>query len=199
MESARPGPPGRIPPEERPEIEGILAETFSRIEPPRDAAVVLAGSIAEGFGNPTSDVDFLFVAPGSEALPPVRTVLWIAGRRVEVHYRSVAWLRDFSSRVGGLDPDRREDVRSLSRSDLELYQQFCFSVPLVARPFLDEVRALYEPGRIAALVAAHFRGVAAERIVRAASALWLDGAPVAIAWTRSAVRAAAKAWMAGLG
>ncbi|MCU1646934.1 MAG: aminopeptidase [Nocardia sp.] len=74
-------------------VRQLLESALDAIAVPDDAAVLFEGSLAEGFGNVGSDIDFLVVAPGAEEMPTLPTVLFLDGRRVEVRTRSVAQLR----------------------------------------------------------------------------------------------------------
>ncbi|WP_067823292.1 AMP-binding protein [Nocardia inohanensis] len=74
-------------------IHQLLDAALATVTVPADAAVLFEGSLAEGFGNAGSDIDFLVVADGAEEMPTLPTVLFIDGRRVEVRTRSVAQLR----------------------------------------------------------------------------------------------------------
>ncbi|MFC4374218.1 AMP-binding protein [Nocardia halotolerans] len=78
-------------PEER--VRRLLDAALDAVAVPADAAVLFEGSLAEGFGNEGSDIDFLVIAPGAEELPTLPTVLFLDGRRVEVRTRSAAQLR----------------------------------------------------------------------------------------------------------
>lgn len=78
-------------PEQR--VRQLLESALEVVAVPSAAAVLFEGSLAEGFGNEGSDIDFLVVSPGSEELPTLPTVLFLDGRRVEVRTRSVAQLR----------------------------------------------------------------------------------------------------------
>ncbi|MFC0431997.1 nucleotidyltransferase domain-containing protein [Kutzneria buriramensis] len=71
-----------------PDVEQLLKLAMAEVHVPPGSAVVLEGSIAEGFGTPHSDVDFLVLVDGEDQ-PSMPTVLFLDGRRVEVRMRSV--------------------------------------------------------------------------------------------------------------
>ncbi|MFC8525750.1 DUF6001 family protein [Nocardia sp. NPDC057227] len=75
------------------ELSRLLEQALAAVEVPAAATVLLEGSIAEGFGNEGSDIDFLAVSPGAEPTPVMPSVLFLGGRRVEVRTRSEGELR----------------------------------------------------------------------------------------------------------
>ena len=95
-----------------PEVCELFAAIEQQVSLPPGAAVLHEGSLAEGFGNPGSDIDFLIIVPGTADTPTMPTVLFAAGRRIEVRTRSVGqvnaqWraLSDAAELAGGADPD----------------------------------------------------------------------------------------------
>ena len=92
-------------------IEQLLDTALASVTVPPNSAALFEGSLAEGFGNEGSDIDFLIVAPGAEQMPTLPTVVFVDGRRVEIRTRSEAQLRAQLERVAGADiGDLDEDV-----------------------------------------------------------------------------------------
>ncbi|MBF4996359.1 AMP-binding protein [Nocardia sp. BSTN01] len=89
--------------------ERLLAAALDTVSIPPNSAALFEGSLAEGFGNEGSDIDFLIVAPGDEQMPTLPTVVFADGRRIEIRTRSEAQLRAQLERVTGAG-DLDEDV-----------------------------------------------------------------------------------------
>ncbi|MFF0495843.1 AMP-binding protein [Nocardia aobensis] len=90
--------------------ERLLAAALETVSIPPNSAALFEGSLAEGFGNEGSDIDFLIVAPGDEQMPTLPTVVFADGRRIEIRTRSEAQLRAQLERVTGAGGDLDEDV-----------------------------------------------------------------------------------------
>ncbi|MFH5210241.1 AMP-binding protein [Antrihabitans spumae] len=99
-------------------IHEMLDRAAELVSVPPNCTVLLEGSIAEGFGNDGSDIDFLIVSPGDEPMPTMPTVLFIDGRRVEIRTRSLAQLRGQVVRLaaGQLDEDTLNRVQRFHRA-----------------------------------------------------------------------------------
>ncbi|PSR61750.1 aminopeptidase [Nocardia sp. MDA0666] len=91
-------------------VERLLAAALETVSIPPNSAALFEGSLAEGFGNEGSDIDFLIVAPGDEQMPTLPTVVFADGRRIEIRTRSEAQLRAQLERVTGAGGDLDEDV-----------------------------------------------------------------------------------------
>ncbi|UGT45243.1 AMP-binding protein [Nocardia yamanashiensis] len=74
-------------------VRRLFEAAAQAVSIPSGAAVLFEGSLAEGFGNAGSDIDFLVVTDGDEDAPTMPTVLFADGRRVEVRSRSAAQIR----------------------------------------------------------------------------------------------------------
>ncbi|MEV0355067.1 DUF6001 family protein [Nocardia sp. NPDC050697] len=99
------------------ELTRLLEQALAAVEVPAAATVLLEGSIAEGFGNEGSDIDFLAVSPGAAATPVMPSVLFLGGRRVEVRTRSEGELRAQLDLVRKAALD--EDVTGAALLDLD--------------------------------------------------------------------------------
>ncbi|OXR47176.1 Long-chain-fatty-acid--AMP ligase FadD29 [Nocardia cerradoensis] len=91
-------------------VERLLGAALETVSIPPNSAALFEGSLAEGFGNEGSDIDFLIVAPGDEEMPTLPTVVFADGRRIEIRTRSEAQLRAQLERVTGAGGDLDEDV-----------------------------------------------------------------------------------------
>ncbi|MGV9664255.1 AMP-binding protein [Nocardia niigatensis] len=167
-------------------LRQLLDGALQSVVVPEDAAVLFEGSLAEGFGNAGSDIDFLAVVPGSDELPTLPTVLFLDGRRVEVRTRSVAQLRRQLERAA-TDPD--ED-------GLNRCQRFLRAT--VVRPGavdLDELRGILGHDGLTTLVADWWTE-RARHALRFAIALRAFGSHAeAEAWAEDGLLQAMKAWL----
>lgn len=180
-------------------VEALLEQVSGVVDIPANAAVLLEGSLAEGFGNEGSDIDFLVVSPGSEKTPTMPTVLFLDGRRVEVRTRSVAQLRAQLERAAAANTDVDEDV-------LNRCQRFLRA--MVVRPesgatsnsdLVDGLRAIVDYDRFAGAVGAWWAGRAVQAL-RYAVVLDALGADVEAAdWAVDGLVQSAKSWLASQG
>ena len=184
--------------------EADILEVFEAVRDevsvPVGAAVLHEGSLAEGFGNARSDVDFLVVVPGSAATPTMPTVLFSRGRRVEVRTRSVAQVRaQFDAVAEHLLPDRTPSVDSPGDDLLNRCQRLLGARIVVDSPALAEA-APPDRSAFAALTADWWRVRGRHCMARSvASAILLgeDGpGSDADGWAREGVLQLAKAWLA---
>ncbi|WP_328602280.1 AMP-binding protein [Nocardia terrae] len=168
-------------------LKRLLDAALEAVSVPADAAVLFEGSLAEGFGNAGSDIDFLVVAPGCDELPTLPTVLFLDGRRVEVRTRSVAQIRRQFEQV---ITDPNEDV-------LNRCQRFLRATVLVPGVVdLYELRALITDDAFAVRVATWWTA-RARHALRYAIALRAFGAHAeALAWAEDGVLQATKGWLA---
>ncbi|MFC8043879.1 AMP-binding protein [Nocardia sp. NPDC057353] len=188
-----PGPDPRRPalPAER--VSGLLEAALRQVRVPEGAAVLFEGSLAEGFGNAGSDVDFLVVAAGDEELPTLPTVLFVDGRRVEVRTRSVAQLHGQLATVA--------DGAALGEDVLNRCQRFLGATAV--RPGsdvdLDALRAVLPKAELAARLTGWWSERAGQALRYAV--LWrvLGADAEALEWARDGVNQALKAWAARSG
>ncbi|MGW4123423.1 AMP-binding protein [Nocardia sp. NPDC004711] len=171
-------------------LRQLLDSALRSVVVPADAAVLFEGSLAEGFGNAGSDIDFLVVAPGADELPTLPTVLFLDGRRVEVRTRSVAQLRRQLERAA-TDPD--ED-------GLNRCQRFLRAT--VIRPGtvdLDQLRGILTHDAFTTLVADWWASRARHALGYAIALRAFGAHTEAEAWAEDGLRQAMKAWLAGRG
>ncbi|MET8776472.1 AMP-binding protein [Nocardia sp. NPDC004654] len=193
-ENDRPVPDTPVPalPIER--VRRLLEVSLETVVLHSDSAVLFEGSLAEGFGNEGSDVDFLAVVPGAEELPTLPTVLFIDGRRVEVRTRSVAQLRRQLERAArGVPAELDEDL-------LNRCQRFLRAT--VVRPGavdIDGLRALLSHDDFRTLMAEWWTARAVQALRYAVALRALGAADEASEWARDGLLQAVKAWAARRG
>ncbi|WP_460062356.1 nucleotidyltransferase domain-containing protein [Streptomyces sp. YKOK-I1] len=177
------------------QLQDLLDKSLAELPPGADWAVVLEGSIAEGFGNPSSDIDFLLIAPSEDDLPTMPSLLFVDGRRVEIRTRSVRQLTDqFRALEKGAGRPGR-----LSEDLLNRCQRLLNSHPLRGHALVDRVKALMPRERFAR-IAADWWAHRARQSLRHATALLCLGEPdEAVDWTRAGLVQTIKFWAAGQG
>ncbi|KAA0024857.1 AMP-binding protein [Antrihabitans cavernicola] len=183
-------------------IARLLTRALESVDVAPDATILLEGSIAEGFGNEASDIDFFVLAPGDAQTPAMPTVLFIDGRRVEVRTRSHAQLRKHfqyaQSNVAGkpaalLDLD--QDV--LNRCQRSLRAK-------VVRPGedsgeFDDLMAVLPYADFSALMQTWWTARAQQSLRHAVALNALGAVPDALGWARDGLQQAVKGWAAGKG
>ncbi|WP_227980526.1 AMP-binding protein [Nocardia spumae] len=177
-------------------VEHLLESALETVSVPPNSAALFEGSLAEGFGNEGSDIDFLIVAPGAEDMPTLPTVVFADGRRIEVRTRSEAQLRAQLERVAGA-----QRVGELDEDVLNRCQRFANATVVRAGSGvdLDGLRAVLPVADLAAIVARWW----AER---SRHALWFAVALHAMGateesggWARDGLLQAVKSWAATRG
>lgn len=181
------------------QILNLLQTALSQTSIHPQATIVLEGSIAEGFGNRGSDIDFLAVSPGEDATPEMPTVLFIDGRRVEIRTRSEGQLRDqlAYSRAALGDDVADTTIVDLNQDILNRCQRFLRAV--VVRSGAVDVNRLHDqlPYDDLARLLARWWGLRAQQSLRQGIAMAALGANgEASGWLRDGVLQAVKAWAA---
>ncbi|MEU7061714.1 nucleotidyltransferase domain-containing protein [Streptomyces sp. NPDC046197] len=177
------------------QLQGLVDKSLAQLPRHAEWAVVLEGSIAEGFGNPASDIDFLLIGRTEDDLPTMPSLLFVDGRRVEIRTRSVNQLADQLEILN----ERATRPRRVSEDLLNRCQRLLHSHPLRGHAMVDEIKAL--------MTAEHFSRIAhdwwahrARHSLRHATALLCLGAAGEGAdWTRAGLVQAVKAWAATRG
>ncbi|MFX0579639.1 AMP-binding protein [Nocardia nepalensis] len=171
-------------------VRQLLDRALESVAVPQNSTVLFEGSLAEGFGNAGSDIDFLVVAPGAEDLPTLPTVLFIDGRRVEVRTRSEAQLRDQLELAAG-DPDK------LDEDLLNRCQRFLrATVVRSGSPDIAELRALLPHARFTTLMADWWTQRATQALRYAVALRALHAQDEAGDWARDGLLQAMKGWAA---
>ncbi|MBS1868360.1 MAG: hypothetical protein JSS99_01730 [Actinobacteria bacterium] len=177
-------------------LRELLTLALARMPVPDGSEAVLEGSLAEGFGNVASDVDFLVLADGDASYAGTPTVLFADGRRIEVRLRStgeVAADRDALWRLAARGPGAAARIPD---DLLNRCQRLARALPLGDGALAARVQAalpLDELGEIASASFAH-RARQAGRLAVALLTL-ADEAGAAMA-AETALTFGAKAWAA---
>lgn len=187
---------GTLTAKERADVEKILSEVLAKLEPPEGSAVVMEGSLGEGFANPSSDYDLTFVADTEQALPSAPTYVFVEGRRVEVLWKSTGVLRELAERVNGCSVEKAD---SLTFFDLMAYQRFCNSAIVRDTPFLRQAKSWFRLEHVAAVIAERSRQRSLSYARRGLALRELDRVDLAIGWCASALEFAALRWAASHG
>lgn len=182
------------------EILRIFESVRPEVSVPDGAAVLHEGSLAEGFGNARSDVDFLVVVPGDAATPTMPTVLFSLGRRVEVRTRSVGQVaKQFAAVAEHLVPNRPPTADSPGEDLLNRCQRLLGARIVIDSPTLAGT-APPDRDAFAGLVADWWRVRGRHCLARAVAEEALleetgSGASTE-GWAREGVLQLAKAWLA---
>ncbi|MFI9505047.1 AMP-binding protein [Nocardia sp. NPDC052566] len=160
-----------------------------------DSAVLLEGSLAEGFGNAGSDVDFLVIERGDEKLPTLPTVLFIDGRRVEVRTRSEGQLRRQLARVAAAAAAAELDEDLLNRC-----QRFLRATVVRAGVVdIERLRAPVPYSAFTTLMTDWWTGRARQALRFAVALRALGARDEALGWMRDGLLQAMKGWAAWRG
>ncbi|NLE79633.1 MAG: AMP-binding protein [Rhodococcus sp.] len=185
------------------EIGELLDRALEAVDVPADATILLEGSIAEGFGNEGSDIDFLAVSPGDDNTPEMPTVLFVGGRRVEVRTRSEAQVRaQLEYARSGLTPDSLDDTALLDLNQDVLNRCQRFSRAAVVRTGsvdLDGLRACLPAEEVGAVLARWWHGRAEQSLRQAVAMNAVDARSEALGWARDGLLQAVKGWAARRG
>jgi hypothetical protein len=174
-------------------IQGLLDQALPQIDVSPEAAVMLEGSIAEGFGNESSDIDFLLI-DGAGERPSMPSILFLDGRRVEVRTRSLGQI------LAQLDAVRRETrVRRLSEDLLNRCQRFLRGVPLRGAELIRDGRDRLPYEDFAELMAKWWAHRARQTIRQAIAWNALGQHEDAACTAEAGLVQAVKSWAAGRG
>lgn len=176
-------------------LQDLLDKSLAELPPDTEWAVTLEGSIAEGFGNPSSDIDFLLVSRFDDELPTMPSLLFVDGRRVEIRTRSVRRLADQFAAVeqAAGRPGR------LSEDLLNRCQRVLHSHPLRGHALIEEVKALMPVERFRRITADWWAHRARQSLRHATALQCLGESDEAVDWTRAALVQSVKSWAATLG
>jgi predicted nucleotidyltransferase len=175
----------------------LLDESAKQLSLPRDYGALLEGSIAEGFGNHSSDIDFLLISDGDREYPTMPSVLFVDGRRVEVRTRSVRQMREQIDRL--TTPARAGRVSRIPEDLLNRCQRFAGAFTLRPRAYVDDLRAALPRAECAAIVSRWFAHYARQSMRYAVALAALGQADGAARWAAVALVQAMKSWLAARG
>ncbi|WP_405161725.1 AMP-binding protein [Nocardia sp. NBC_01499] len=176
-------------------VSQLLDRALETVAVPPNSTVLFEGSLAEGFGNEGSDVDFLVLAPGDEELPTLPTVLFIDGRRVEVRTRSESQLRRQLEQVA-----KAANATELDEDLLNRCQRFLrATVVRTGGPDIDELRTLLPHSTFTTLIADWWTARAKQALRYAIALRTLKARDESIDWVRDGLLQAIKGWAARRG
>ncbi len=177
-------------------LQGILDQALEHVDVPADCAAALEGSLAEGFGNTTSDLDFVLIVEGAHDYPVMPALLFIDGRRVEIRVRSSQEMRRQHEQVRRALASGRQAVGRLDEEDLDRCQRFAGATVLRGGELIETLRGELPSELLEQAISTWFLGQA-RKAARCAAALdALNDDLAAASWASSALTAAAKAWVA---
>lgn len=177
-------------------LRELLDETLELVDAPRGCGAVIEGSIAEGFGNSASDIDFLLLADDDHEHPTMPTIVFVQGRRIEVRTRS---LRQVRAQVDAVRDHVASGFAGLPAALLDRCQRLLGAVPLRDNEVVRRARHWPGPEPMTGVVSGWYahHGRQAMRHAIASHALGQDHE--ARAWAATAARHAAKSWVATRG
>lgn len=174
----------------------LFEEVADEVSVPEGAAVLHEGSLAEGFGNPGSDVDFLVVVPGDAETPTMPTVLFAAGRRIEVRTRSVGQIRAQWQRLAEAAPESGSPEPDSPSEDLLNRCQRLAAAQVVRHGAVLEELGDPSPVALGPVLQRWWRARARACRARATAAAACGARSLAAAWTRAAGLQYLKSWLA---
>ncbi|MEU2058162.1 hypothetical protein [Streptomyces bungoensis] len=177
------------------QLQDLLEKSLTELPHGTEWAVTLEGSIAEGFGNPSSDIDFLLVGRTEDDLPTMPSLLFVDGRRVEIRTRSVGRL---AAQFRELEKDAARPGR-LSEDLLNRCQRLLHSHPLRGHALVEEVKAMLPLERFRRIAADWWAHRARQALRHATALLCLGESDEAVDWARAGLVQTVKSWAAGLG
>jgi hypothetical protein len=178
------------------QLSRLLDQALEHFEAPAGCAIVLEGSLAEGFGNETSDVDFLVLDETPRDFNVLPTLLFLDGRRVEMRIRSVEKMRGYLRVVRDVAAGDRVATGHLDEEDLDRCQRFLKAKVLRNPELVDLVRSELGEDEFAETVSMWFGSHARTSARCAYLLLLLEDQQAAAAWARSALTQAAKSLLA---
>jgi predicted nucleotidyltransferase len=177
------------------QLHGLLDSALERVRLPASYGVVLEGSIAEGFGNQASDVDFLVVVDCDERFAATPNVTLLAGRKVDVRFRSTLEVREDVDRV----LRRHRTARPVPSHTLDRCQRLHGAKTLRSGEPIEVARRILRAVPFEEVVSAHFAKRASVAAKTAQAMLMLDRARLAVSWMHRAAIDAVKSWLAAHG
>ncbi|OLF15942.1 hypothetical protein [Actinophytocola xanthii] len=180
-------------------LQHLLTLATEGIDVPEGTAAVIEGSIAEGFGNDSSDVDFLLLEAGDHDFPTMPTIVFVEGRRVEVRVRSVRQAEELARAVAGSARSGPRGVAGIPEDSLNRVQRLVRAVPLRNPSSLKAVRDILPEDELARIVVVWFRQRARQSARYATALAGLGAVDRAASWARTALIQGAKSWVAERG
>jgi acyl-CoA synthetase (AMP-forming)/AMP-acid ligase II/predicted nucleotidyltransferase len=187
----------RRDPQQLERVRTLFEKTRELAVIPADATVHFEGSLAEGFGNEGSDIDFLLLVPGASKQAVMPTVLFVDGRRVEVRAQSHEQIRKRLLRVR-----RAIDTGSISgvtEDVLNRVQRFLHGIPLYTGPEYDQLLDIVTYSELTTLLCTWWRRRANGCLRHAAALTLLGDDDEAVTWAREGLAQNMKAFLAARG
>ncbi len=164
------------------------------------SAVFLEGSIAEGFGNSRSDVDFVAIIDDGTEVATMPYILFIDDRRVEVRLLSYNRLkRELLSVRDVLANDSKQLSSDLSWNLMERCQRFMGAIPIENAVYIQQLQAILGTEGLEQAVAGWFEDFTQQTARYAIAMHSLAQPDYAKAWIKTAVFHAAKSYVAQQG
>lgn len=180
-------------------LSGLADQALARVDAPAGWAVLLEGSIAEGFGNSSSDIDLLLVADGPGELPTMPSIFFIDGHRVEIRTRSAVQVTGQLRAAAAQCAAGPRRIARLSEDLLNRCQRFLHGLPLRHPGLLENLGKQLPAGDFAALMAAWWAEHGRQSLRHAIALAELGNGAEAVAWARAGLLQAVKSWAAGRG
>ncbi|MGV9247151.1 hypothetical protein [Streptomyces sp. NPDC003710] len=176
-------------------LQSLLDKSLAELPGGTEWAVALEGSIAEGFGNSTSDIDFLLTDRSENDLPTMPSLLFVDGHRVEIRTRSMGQLADQFRMLeeGAKRPGR------LSEDLLNRCQRLLHSHPLRGHALVDEAKAMLPLERFRRITVDWWAHRARQSLRHAMALLCLGETDESVDWSRAGLVQTVKSWAAELG
>ena len=174
----------------------LLDEAIETIKAPANCIAYLEGSIAEGFGNGTSDIDFVLIDTGEQRYPIMPALFYSHGFRVEVRIRSIAEMRRQITKLRAAVEQGEDAIIQLAEEEIDRCQRFRNGLG-VRR--VEDLAALQEELPRADLneaVSIWFSAQAFRSFGFATAMFVLQQSRNMRSWARSALTEAAKSWLA---
>ncbi|MBM4791768.1 hypothetical protein HXP44_06780 [Streptomyces sioyaensis] len=177
-------------------LQNLFDKTLPHLHSAADCGVVLEGSIAEGFGNSSSDIDFLLIADSDADLPTMPSLLFLDGRRVEVRTRSV---RQLAEQFSAITTAAHGGPGAIPEDLLNRCQRLLHSFPLRNGELVAKVKGLMSVDDFRTTVREWWAHHARQSMRYALVLRELGQDEEAAAWTEAGLLQAVKSWAAGRG
>lgn len=176
------------------QIRALFEKACQMAVMPGDATVHFEGSLAEGFGNAGSDIDFLLMVPGTAERAAMPTVLFVDGCRAEIRSQSHEQVRKRLQRIrSAIDS---ESLAGITEDLLNRVQRFLRGLPLRIGPNFGDLVGIVSCQEHAELTARWWLRRAGHCLRHAAALTLLDHESEAVGWAREGLLQAMKAFLA---
>jgi predicted nucleotidyltransferase len=176
------------------------AQLRAQLEQRAPEAVFLEGSIAEGFGNPRSDVDFVAIVDDGTKVATMPYILFLGERRVEVRLLSRERLvRELGELGDELARGLPEPSTRIGWNKLERCQRFMHCLPIQHAAYIETLQEELGLPALERIVSEWFRDFAREAARHAVAMYSLDQLDAAACWLKTSVFHAAKSYVARRG